>query len=436
MFTVSKDTKLDEKLIAQAIEYNEEEKKIHEWDLLSKYYVGIQRILDRDKPDFISNNKVVINHAQYITDSFVGYMLGNPCEWVTTEDQDISVVLDEFKKQDIASFDVLLATKISILGSGYELVYTSGNDVKSTYIDPRNAVCVYDNTVEHNLLYGITYGDDFFTSEKETEIKVYDKENVYTYTSIDKKITLKEEDKHGFDNIPLIRYKNNDEELGDFQQVISLIDAYNLLQSDRINDKEQLVEAILVGYGVTLEEDDMEALRANRTMFGLNPDSKVEYLTKTFDENNLDILRKNIENDIHKISRVPDMNDENFIGNLSGVALRYKLLPFEQATKNKERYFEKGLKTRFSLYNGYLAKLNKISIIPIVDVDVEFKNYLPQNILELTQIINNLDGFVDREKLVSLLPFVRNAKETLDKVDQENLDSSTIEEPNFGEDNP
>jgi len=42
-----------------------------------------------------------------------------------------------------------------------------------------------------------------------------------------------------------------------------------------------------------------------------------------------------------KISMVPNMSDENFVGNYSGVALRYKLLTFEQAIKNKERFFEK-----------------------------------------------------------------------------------------------
>lgn len=436
MFTVDKGQALTPELIVKAIRYNEKQKRIHDWSLLARYYVGLHNILNRNKPTATKNNKLVINHAQYITDSFVGYMLGNPCEWLTADDYDISPVLDEFKKEDIASFDVLLATKISIFGSAYELVYTSGNEIRSTYVDPRNAVCVYDDSVEHNLLYGIVYGDDFFTSTVETKVTVYDKTTEYSYVSVNNITKLEGKRPHGFNDIPLIRYKNNDEELGDFQQVISLIDAYNILQSDRVNDKEQLVEAILVGYGFTLEKEQMQDLRENRTIFGLDKDAKLEYLVKTFDEDNLDVLRKTLENDIHKISRVPDMNDENFIGNLSGVALRYKLLPFEQATKNKERFFESGLKERFKLYNGYLNKLSKMrEIIPIEDVDVVFKNYLPQNILELTQIINNLEGLVDKEQLISLLPFVRNARETLDKVDQEKLDDVTLEEPNYGEDN-
>lgn len=32
---------------------------------------------------------------------------------------------------------------------------------------------------------------------------------------------------------------------GDFEQVVSIIDAYNIVMSDRVNDKEQFVDAIL-----------------------------------------------------------------------------------------------------------------------------------------------------------------------------------------------
>lgn len=48
------------------------------------------------------------------------------------------------------------------------------------------------------------------------------------------------------------------------------------------------------------------------------------------------------------------------------------------------------------------------------DIDVIFKRALPQNDLETSQIINNLNGLVDRETLVSQLSFVRDAKETVD----------------------
>ena len=105
---------------------------------------------------------------------------------------------------------------------------------------------------------------------------------------------------------------------------------------------------------------------------------------------------------------------ENFAGNSSGVAILYKLLDFEQHIKDKERYFERSLLERFRIYNSFLVKGSKMDKISTEDIDVVFKRALPQNDLETSQIINNLNGLVDRETLVSQLSFVRDAKETVD----------------------
>ena len=50
---------------------------------------------------------------------------------------------------------------------------------------------------------------------------------------------------HNFGDVPMVEYWNNSEETGDFEQVISLIDAYDTLESDRINDKTQFTDALL-----------------------------------------------------------------------------------------------------------------------------------------------------------------------------------------------
>jgi SPP1 family phage portal protein len=211
--------------------------------------------------------------------------------------------------------------------------------------------------------------------------------------------------------VPIICYKNNPEFLGDFEPVISLIDAYNLLQSDRINDKEQLVDAILCLYGMDFDTEQAEMLRESRMLANLPVDGKVEYLIKTLQEGDVDILRQNIESDIHKISMVPNMSDNNFVGNSSGVAIRYKLLAFEQNIKNKERYMEKGLMERFKLYNNFLFTQSKMALVPVEEVDAVFKRNLTSNDFEISQMINNLADFVDAETLISQLSFIKDASE-------------------------
>ena len=57
--------------------------------------------------------------------------------------------------------------------------------------------------------------------------------------------------------VPIAIYKNNEEEQGDFEQVISLIDAYDKMESDSLNDFEYFVDAYLALYGFTAEPEDI-----------------------------------------------------------------------------------------------------------------------------------------------------------------------------------
>ena len=167
------------------------------------------------------------------------------------------------------------------------------------------------------------------------------------------------------------------------------------------------------------DTDQAEMLKDSRMLANLPTDGKVEYLVKTLQEGDVDILRQNIENDIHKISMVPNMSDENFVGNSSGVAIRYKLLAFEQNIKNKERYMEKGLLERFKLYNNFLVTKSKMQDVPIEEIDTVFKRNLPSNDFEISQMINNLADFVDAETLISQLSFIKDASEIVELKKQE-----------------
>lgn len=415
MYTLPKDTKITNQILNDVIDYNERCKE--RFDMLERYYLGRHGIFERNKDDKLSNNKVMVNHAKYITDTNVGYLLGNPVDYQPSEGYDIEALLDAYKKQTINDLDSEIAKDVSIFGMQYEYVYANENaEPKSCETDNKNTIIVYDDTVEHNKLFGLIYrpikrGATF----KYWEIIYVDKEIKRVYKSYSKSLQqVGKDEPHAFGDVPIICYKNNPELMGDYEPVISLIDAYNLLQSDRINDKEQLVDAILLFYGMDFDAEQADQLGANRMLANLPADGKVEYLTKTLQEGDVDILRKSIEADIHKISMVPNMSDVNFVGNSSGVAIRYKLLAFEQNIKNKERYMEKGLMERFKLYNHFLFTQSKMEEVPVEEVDAVFKRNLPSNDFEISQMINNLADFVDAETLISQLSFIKDASEIVE----------------------
>ena len=413
MYTLPKDTKITNQILNDVIAYNEKYKE--RFEMLENYYLGKHDILERAKDDRLSNNKVVVNHAKYITDTNVAYLLGNPVDYQTNNgDHDIQPILDAYKKQTINDLDSEIAKDVSVFGMQYEYVYANqDSEPRSCELDNKNTVIVYDDTVEHNKLFGLNYRPIYKGEDLDYwEIIYADANEKRVYKSYTDRLTQEgQSEPHAFGAVPFICYKNNPEILGDFESVISLIDAYNLLQSDRINDKEQLVDAILCLYGMDFDTEQAEMLHESRMIANIPADGKIEYLVKTLQENDVDVLRKTLESDIHKISMVPNMSDENFVGNSSGVAIRYKLLAFEQNIKNKERYMEKGLMERFQLYNNFLFTKSQMSEVPIEDVDAVFKRNLPSNDFEISQMINNLADYVDTETLITQLSFIKDASE-------------------------
>lgn len=419
MYQVDKNAELNAALIQDAIDFCENNKK--RYNMLDEYYGGRHRIFDRSKPDdVLMNNKLMVNHAKYITDVATGYLLGNPVDYQVNDDIDIKPILDAYKRQTMENLDVEIAKECSIFGRKYEYIYADENAIpNSVALDVRNTLIIYDNTIVHGKVAGLNYRPVFEDNESDTnspdhyEVIVGTTTEIIKYILKDDELTEVSREPHFFGEVPFIEYKNNGELQGDFEPVISLIDAYNLIQSDRVNDREQLVDAILCFYGMAFDMEQMAELKSRRAISNIPQDGKIEYLTKQINEGDVDVLRKTIEQDIHKVSMVPNMSDENFVGNASGVALRYKLLTFEQMVKNKERFFEKSLMERFRIYNTFLVRKSVMKEVPIEEVDAIFKRNLPSNDYETSQMILNLRGVVDDELLVSQLSFVDDASKTV-----------------------
>lgn len=390
-------------------------------DRLYDYYIGNHSILNRPKDKRAANNRLVCNHAKYITDCTTGYFLGNPVKYSSRRGKDISTIVDVLKRADSPTQDIDLSRYGSVFGVSYEMLYMSGDEIpeiRLASLDPRNAFVVYDDTVEQKPVFGVYYmplwNDNGFKSgyrcylcdnEKTTEF-------ITDISFVIKRVT--EPYMHYFGGVPIIEYYNNGDCQGDFEQVTSLIDAYNVLQSDRINDKEQFVDSILLIKGQILgdnAEEESETYKAIKE-FGvmtIDDSGDAKWLTRQFDESSVDILRKSIEDDIHKFSGVPCMNDESFSGNTSGVAMKYKLLAFQQMTKIKERYFTEGLKMRLSLIANALSVMSAVKI-DVGDIDIVFTRTLPENEAEIAETINLLKDIVPEEQLIKLLPYEFSVK--------------------------
>jgi len=421
-FTISADTWVTPEVACKFIK----EHILHthtRYDALERYYEGEHPICSRAKRSVIANNRLVCNHAKYISDTCVGYFAGNPVKY---SGDGIDPLLDILKNADSDTQDIDLAQKASIFGAAYEFIYTDEDGQPRLYSpDPRQAFVIYDDTVQQKPVAGVYYYKlhDSVTN-RDVGYSVYlCTKSMITHFTTDTGLNARLPDEnrpHGMNGVPLIEIYNNSTCGSDFEPVLSLIDAYNILQSDRVNDKEQFVEAILLIKGSTMgdtndeKSESYKALRENG-LLELDADSSAEWLTRQFDENSVEVLRKSLEQDIHKFANVPCMSDESFGGNASGVAMRYKLLGFEQITKIKERYFREGLKERLRLLCSWLKFTGKAHI-DSRDISIQFTRALPVNETEVGQLVSELRDIVPLEILLGLLPFVDDPESAAEKI--------------------
>lgn len=424
MYTIQAGKGINSTILKGAIEYNEKLRK--GYDKLDDYYLGNHEIQQRAKEEGLKNNKVVVNHAKFITDVNVGYLLGNPVDYQIDDDYDATPILDMYKRQTISDLDHEIAEDTSILGRQYEIAFLDGNTPLSAEFDVKNCVFIHDDTVQHKPICAVVYDIAIGTNGKTiyNRCTVYDTKNITEWGNGTESLAAQKPTPHVWQDIPIIDYRNNPNLLGDFEPVIPLINAYNLLISDRINDNEQSVESILAIFGAILTEEQQSAVKKTRMLMTTKTDARAEYVNRAYGEDQIDVLLKRLESNIHKISMTPNLTDENFVGNSSGVAIKYKLIAFEQSIMNKQRYFEKGLLKRFRLYNNYLVATSKMSqIIPLENVHCIFKRNLPQNDLEASQMIMNLRGMVSDETLLSQLGFISNPEEEVKKALEESIQS-------------
>lgn len=73
-----------------------------------------------------------------------------------------------------------------------------------------------------------------------------------------------------------------------------------ILESDRVNDKEQFVDAFLFLVGIDLDSEQAKKLREERILMGYDGAS-AEYLSKVMSESDVQVLRDSLKTDIKNI---------------------------------------------------------------------------------------------------------------------------------------
>lgn len=377
---------------------------------------------DPSKP----NNKIANAYASYITDTLVGYFIGEPVTYTANDKvliQDLNMILEY---NDEADENAELAKNASIYGVAYEMLYLSEEDkmIRFKALNPKEVIPIFDKTVEQNLLAVMRYYEDYDYVEDNTYtiVEVIDSKMVRRY-KLDTGLSLLEEYPHYFSMVPVAIFKNNEDETGDFEQVISLIDAYDKMESDSLNDFEYFVDAYLALYGFTADSEDIAQMKENRVLL-MDEGTSAEWLTKQTSDAYVENMKNRLDKDIHKFAKCPNMSDEEFASNASGIAIKFKLLGTENLVSIKERKFKRGLQQRLELMSMINSVLREG--FDWRAIDIVFTRNIPSNDTDIANMVNTLKDIVSEETLLAQIPFVEDVQTELEKLKKEREENKEL----------
>ena len=117
---------------------------------------------------------------------------------------------------------------------------------------------------------------------------------------------------------------------------------------------------------------------------------------------------------------VPDLSDDAFAGNLSGVAMQFKMWGIDQLWTSKIRKYKSCLYKRLQM----CLKILGIDEAFIEDFQINFYRNLPENMAQDYEIAKNLSGVLSLKTILKNLSVVEDVESEYKAIMQEKNISS------------
>lgn len=431
-------------------------------------YRGKVKIFKKKRADGKTkpNNKLANDFYGQIVDDTVGYFLGNPVVigytepkdekdiGIKTAEADVGVDLDEVKGADTAVQDELDGIfsdnykddlfmewgKQSIIkGVSHLLVYQDEESkTRIIKLKPEDIITVYKNSstkeAEYKIrLYKITTED---TDKTTLWAEVYSKDKIEVFKQVEGEVVgapgssgfvWDHDESHIYGRIPIITLYNNEEEMSDLEKIETLVNDYDRVMSDISDEFEAFRNAYLVIKDMVMNGDSLQKLK-EEGIVEVTDSGDMRFVTKEIQTDALNSHLERLEKNIHKFAQVPDLTDENFANNLSGVAIRFKLFGLETKCIIKERKMDKAIRQLLEVLT-VPVRVKTGKEIDLRQVKIEFSRNIPMNITEIVDTVCKLEGKVDKETLLALLPFVDNPLEVLEKLKKDAEEAKKENDP-------
>lgn len=390
-------------------------------DYLFKYYRGVQPILQKQKkyrPEI--NNILLKNHAFEIVQFHTGYNFGDAIQYVQTAtddkaesmDTDVAELNAMMELEDKASKDRELAESFFVGGTSYRLTLPRRDrqeneaPFETHALDPRNTFVVYSNNFRKEPVLACNYVHVNSPPEAETKIRmgVYSKSTYWEVLtdSTFGRFSITKTQPNPLGILPIVEYPANPSRMGVFEPVISILDAINALESNRMDDVEQTVNAIMVLINNTIDEEGLKLLQEygalNVKSEGGAP-GDVKYIFANIDQANIQTFVDSLYEMVLKITSTPQQLAST--GGNTGQALLIGggWYATETMSKAVELMFKKSEKQFLRIVLRILRDSSNVPAglknLSLKDIDVKMNRNRTDNALVKTQsLLNQLQAGV------------------------------------------
>ena len=427
IYRIPYDTEMTKELLATYIGKHKEYVYKYSQPLADAYQNKYEIFKQEKKMDGKPDNRIAVNYAKYITDTFNGFFCGIPVK-VDAEDENTEAYIDYLNKtNDGDNLNAEVSKLADICGSSWEMYYNKEDgETGITYLSDLEAFMLVDDSILERPLYFIRY----YTDAEGVERGSYSDERIvkHFYYEGGEYHIQQDEHTHGFAYVPAVEYLSNDERMGLFESALPAINAYNKALSEKANDVDYFADAYLKVIGASVDDTDTFHIRRTRVVNFDGDISEgnypiVEFMEKPSSDETQEHLLERLQKDIFITSMVANISDENF-GSSSGIALRYKLEAMQNLFTAKARRFTSSMYDRYRIiFSSPVAQMHSVSKDAWTDIEIKFTANYPANLESEAEVAKNLEGIVSKETQLKVLSVVDNVKDEAERLEAERIPS-------------
>lgn len=365
-----------------------------------------------------SNLKINVNYIKKFIKEEVAYTLGNDITYESRTDNN-SVVNDieyytahwnELHDTDLMKY-LLIFTQV------YELYYIDSKaDFCSKIIKPTEGYAYYDKTSGKVLFFIHAFKNDFDTTI--SYIDVYTEDKIYHYDS--KFNEVSSPTNNIFKEVPVTIGELTEELTYDslYKDIKGLQDAFETNLSDVGNEISDFRNAYLLFKNAQVKEDDIPLMKKLGIIQFPQSGGDAAWLIKnindTFIQNTLD----RYEDTMYQIACHINHN-ESMVSNLSGVALRSRLIGLENKCNLEIKAHKNIVKNRLRFLFKYLD-IKKNLNYDYKDVKALYTPNIPSDDLATAQMLSQTpEGVISKDTGRGLFSFINNKVTEAEKVKKE-----------------